>query len=200
MKKKIGIAFVAVFIIGFSIILNLDKLSMLFMSMDEEYAKFEVSGDTAIMTGVINTKTPKDVEALIKEHPNLKTIIMKNVPGSIDDSANLEASRIIRKYGLNTYVPSNGMIASGGTDFFCAGINRTIEEGAEIGVHSWAGDGIEDASTLSKDHPEHQKYIEYYKEMGIPEDFYWFTIKAAPASDIYMMNKDEMKKYKLINE
>ncbi|MEA1973962.1 MAG: hypothetical protein U9N10_00240 [Bacillota bacterium] len=198
MKKKIGIAIVVVFIIGLSVILNIDKLIPILM--DIEYAKFEVTGDTAIMTGVINTGTPKDVEDLIKKHPNLKTIIMKNVPGSIDDIANLEASRLIRKYGLNTHVPSDGMIASGGTDFFCAGVKRTIENGAEIGVHSWASGDIEDASKLSRNHPEHKKYLDYYNEMDILEDFYWFTIEAAPASDIYIMNKDEMEKYKLINK
>ncbi len=170
-----------------------------FAQEDEEYAKFEVNGDLAIMTGVINSKTPKDVETLVKEYPNLKTIVMKDVPGSMDDVANLEASRIIRKYGLNTHVPKDGMVASGGTDFFCAGVNRTIEEGARIGVHSWAGDGIFDASKLAKDNEEHKKYIDYYKEMGIPTDFYWFTINAAPANDMHFMKKEELKKYKLID-
>lgn len=188
MKKFIiCIVFVTVLMVGF-----------IFAQEDGKYAKFEVNGDTIIMTGVINTRTPKDVKDLIKKHPNLNTIIMKDVPGSIDDIANLETGRLIRKYGLNTHVPRNGIIASGGTDLFCAGVNRTIEEGAKIGVHSWSGNGIEDATILSKRNSEHQKYIEYYKEMGIPEDFYWFTINAAPASDIYMMNREEMKKYKLI--
>lgn len=122
-----------------------------------EYAKFQVQGDTAVMTGVITTRTVDDVKDLLRDNPGLKTIVMKDVPGSADDLANLEASRLIRKHGLDTHVPSDGMIASGGTDFFCAGVNRTIEEGAEVGVHSWAGDGVEDASILPIDHPEHQK-------------------------------------------
>lgn len=198
MKKKIGIGVVVVFIITLSAVLNMDKLTAIFMGI--EYAKFEVSGDTAIMTGVIYTGTPKDVEDLMKKYPNLNTIVMKDVPGSIDDIANLEASRLIRKYGLNTHVPSDGMIASGGTDFFCAGVKRTVEEGGEIGVHSWAGGDIEDASKLPRNHPEHKKYLDYYNEMNILEAFYWFTITAAPANDIYMMNKAEMEKYKLIKE
>lgn len=36
--------------------------------------------------------------------------------------------------------------------------------------------------------------------MSIPEDFYWFTIQAAPASDIYNMTHEEMYEYKLLTE
>lgn len=198
MKKKIGVGILGVFIVLLILIMNIDKLMFLFMGIDIEYAKFKVDGDNLIMNGIIYSETPKDIKKILIDNPNVKNIIMENVPGSIDDIANLEASRIVRKYGLNTYVPSYGMIASGGTDFFCAGVERKIDDGAEIGVHSWAGDGVKDASNLPKDHPEHEKYIDYYKEMGIPEDFYWFTIQAANANEIYIMSKEELTKYKLI--
>lgn len=198
MRKKSSLTLIFIVLIGLAIVLNFDRLSLLMAG--EESTKFTVDGDTAVMTGVINSKTITDVENLIKDHPNVTTIIMKDVPGSMDDLANLEASRLVRAHGFNTYVPGDGIIASGGTDFFCAGVKRTIEDGAQIGVHSWGGDGIEDASTLPKDHVEHKKYLDYYKEMGIPEDFYWFTIKAAPASDIHMMSKGELETYRLATE
>ena len=64
---------------------------------------------------------------------------MQNVQGSVDDEANIAAARLVRERGLNTLIPGSGMIASGGTDFFLAGVKRTVQPGAKIGVHSWTG-------------------------------------------------------------
>ena len=200
MKKKIGIIILGLVLVLGTVAVNFEYIVYMYMSMTEEKVNFEVVGDKAIMTGVIEKSAIQSVKDLIKNHPEVKTIVMKNVPGSMDDVSNLEASRLVREAGLNTHVPADGMIASGGTDFFCAGVNRRADEGAEIGVHSWWSEGVTDASTLSKDHPEHQKYIDYYNEMSIPTAFYWFTIQAAPAESIYNMTRDELVKYKLVTE
>lgn len=200
MKKKIGISIGGILVIAMLIIANIGKLTEVYIDKTEGTAKFTVEGKKAYMNGVISGSTISRVEALIKDHPEVKTIVMVNVPGSIDDESNLIASRLIRKAGLNTKVPENGMIASGGVDFFCAGVERTAHKSAEMGVHSWAGEGVNDATKLPKDHEEHKKYIEYYKEMGIPEDFYWFTIQVAPAESIHNMTQEERVQYKLIKE
>jgi len=200
MNKKLGIVVLTVVLLLGTLAVNFENIAYSVMGMFEEKVSFEVVGDQAIMTGTIDSSTINSVESLIKNHPEVKTIVMKNVPGSMDDESNLIASRLVRKAGLNTHVPADGMIASGGTDFFCAGVVRTIEVGAEIGVHSWAGDGVTNANTLSKDHPEHQKYLDYYNEMNIPQDFYWFTIQAAPAESIHNMTRAELVKYALVSE
>jgi hypothetical protein len=88
------------------------------------------------------------------------------------------------------------MIASGGTDFFLAGKKRIIENGAMIGVHSWDSPG-ESALDLPKDNEEHQKYLSYYNQVGIPAEFYWFTLKAAPPEDIHFMTDDEITKFQI---
>ncbi len=168
----------------------------------EEMSNFTIDGDKAIMSGVISEDTIRQVKKLIAEYPAVKTIVMKNVEGSVDDVSNLEASRLIRTAGIDTYVPSGGFIASGGTDFFCAGVKRTVEEGAKVGVHSWADDKVNNAALLSKDSEEHKKYIAYYEEMKMPnpEGFYFFTIEAAVADDMYYMTMDELATYGLISE
>ncbi|WP_152558771.1 COG3904 family protein [Endozoicomonas numazuensis] len=140
---------------------------------------------------------PVKYEQLLNENPQATTIVMEYVEGSVDDEANLEAARLVRLNKLNTLVPGDGLIASGGTDFFLAGLKRTIKEGAQIGVHSWAGFGIDDASKLPRTDPEHQEHLQYYKEMGIPADFYWYTLEAAPSDDIHWMTQEEIKRYKV---
>ena len=77
----------------------------------------------------------------------------------------LQAARLVRSYGLNTVVLADSLIASGGVDFFLAGVERTIEPGAKLGVHTWGGDGFSGAE-LPRDDPEHNCYLAYYSEMG----------------------------------
>ncbi len=173
--------------------LTMDELFALLVD-EIRGATFDVQGDHAIMTGVIGPSTPGRVLQLILESPQVKTIIMQDVPGSMDDHSNLRAAKLVRRMGLGIHVPADGEIASGGTDFFLAGVRRSWEMGARFGVHSWGGFG-EDGDQVPADDPEHRKYLDYYAEMGIPAEFYWYTLKAAPASDIHWMTKAELERY-----
>ncbi len=100
-------------------------------------ATFSVDGTIAEMNGVIDFTTPDAVRTLLAEHPDVTTIVMVDVPGSADDPENLEAARMVPAHGVTTVVPSNGVIASGGVDFFLAGKTRIIEPCAKLGVHDW---------------------------------------------------------------
>lgn len=168
----------------------------------DEMSTFKIDGDKAYMNGTISADTIRQVKKLISDYPKVTTIVMENIDGSIDDESNLIASRLVREAKYNTIVPKNGHIASGGTDFFCAGIIRTAYETSKIGVHSWAGNGIENAALLEKDDPSHKPYIDYYKEMSMPdpEGFYFFTINSAKADGMHYMDMDELKKYGLITK
>lgn len=167
---------------------------------DYEAVTFAVGGENAVMTGVIDHTISERVERLRREHPEVTTIVMADVPGSVDDEANLVAARLVREYGWNTTVPSDGVIASGGVDFFVAGVERTIEEGAQLGVHTWGGGwwGQRSGADLPRDDPEHRRYLDYYAEMGIPAAFYWFTLDAAPADSIHNMTPDELVRYGIV--
>lgn len=162
-------------------------------------ASFTVDGDVATMTGAIKGSTPQAVAELIDQHPDLRQIVLLDVPGSLDDVSNLEASRMVRDAGLDTHVPADGQISSGGVDFFCAGVTRTAEPGARFGVHAW-GAGRVDGSEVPEDDPRHDEYLDYYEEMGVPAEFYWFTLSAAPAAEIYWMTEEEIEAYGLLTE
>lgn len=173
-----------------------------FMAAVEEElrgAVFAVEGRAALMHGVIGPSTPGRVLELILEFPEVDTIVMEEVPGSMDDDSNLRAARLVRRRGFTTIVPSGGMIASGGTDFFLAGVRRIVEPGGMIGVHSWDGFN-EEGRDLPEDHPEHAKYLDYYREMGVPSDFYRFTLEAAPADDIHWMTAREISRFAVASD
>ncbi len=167
-------------------------------------ATFEVEGETAFMYGVIDHTTPEVVQALVDEHPEVTRIVMVDVPGSDDDPANLKASRLVRENGLTTVVPSNGVIASGGVDFFTAGKTRVVEACGKLGVHSWNEDGPDGEIILGnevpRNHESHKMFLDFYREMGIPEEFYWFTLDAAPSQRIHWMSDEEIVLYGLEKE
>jgi len=160
---------------------------------------FEIKGDKAIMRGTIGVSTPYRVMELVFFHPEVKTIVMTDVPGSVDDDSSLRASRMVRAHGLNTHVPSDGEVASGGTDFFQAGVQRTCGKGALFGVHSWSEFGAE-GTDYPRNSEEHKMYLDYCDEMGIPQSFYWYTLEVAPATDIHYMSEEELVKYGLLTE
>ncbi|MCP4758402.1 MAG: alpha/beta hydrolase fold domain-containing protein [Planctomycetes bacterium] len=160
---------------------------------------FEVEGDEAHAYGTIDGTTPGRVMQLLLDHPAVRTIVLDDVPGSLDDDSNLRACRLIRHHGLATHVPRDGEIASGGVDMFCAGVERTAEPGAMIGVHSWGGVGESGVAT-PKDHEAHEMYLEYGREMGLPDAFYWFTIEAAGPGDIHWMTPKELDRYGVLTD
>ena len=64
-------------------------------------------------------------------------------------------------------------------------------------MHSWS-DGRRDAKDFPRDASEHEANRKYIADMLGDDAFYWFTIYAAPADDIYWMRPDEIVEYGLL--
>ena len=152
--------------------------------------EFTVEGDMIVATGVVDRSAIRSFREITAESPGAKTLVLRTIDGSADDEANLELGRMVRRAGFTTIVPSDGLVASGGTDLFLAGVVRILEEGACVGVHSWGDDDV-DGSSLPRTSSSHRPYLEYYRFMEIPEGFYWFTLESASASDIHWMDRSE---------
>ncbi len=92
-----------------------------------QFGLFKVLKDnkTVEMDGDIRTKTLKDFNELQGMYSNIKTINIKNCDGSLDDTANLKMSLKVHQSGINIHLMDNAEIASGGVDFFLAGVKRT---------------------------------------------------------------------------
>jgi len=172
---------------------------------DNDTAKFtfkdnDTSSVTVYMNGVIGSDTLTVLQELFNSYPQITTLIMQDVPGSMDDEINLLASMEIRNRGINTHIPTDGMVASGGSDMFLAGVKRTIEAGAKIGVHSWSDGSGKVALDYPRDHQAHVIYLDYYNAIGITTDFYWYTLAAASADNIHWMTTEEITQYGILAE
>lgn len=147
------------------------------------------------MTGLINSKTFKQIKAEIKKNPQVSTIVMLDVPGSLDDETNFKMCNWVRSQGLTTLLLKDSHVASGGTDFFLAGKKRVLEKGARVGVHSWRDTLGKEAKDIPKTDQAHEMNRKYIEDMLGQDDFYWYTIYAASADDIYYMSLEEMNTY-----
>ncbi|MGH1385273.1 hypothetical protein [Kordia sp.] len=167
---------------------------------------FTVQSDneTVIMNGEIKSRTLQDFNNMLAGHPEIKQIHMAEVPGSSDDEINLQVGAKVRQNGINTHILDNGLIASGGVDFFLAGVQRTKGNNTQIGVHSWADGSGNEATNYPNDSTEHLRYIQYYESIGYTNqwsrDFYFYTINAASADNIHWMTEAEITQYGLITE
>jgi hypothetical protein len=160
------------------------------------------------MNGVINSKSLKNFNNIYSAYPNIKNINIKTCEGSMDDETNLLLSAKVHELKINIHLMDNGLIASGGVDFFLAGIKRTMGSNTKIGVHSWAGSNDDGKEVTAKyfpvGHQFHLPYINYYKNVGFTqkdaEAFYYFTINAAKAESIHWMTIEVIIKYKLLTD
>lgn len=171
---------------------------VLFMNSIET-TQFEVRGDELWMNGEINSKTYAQFVAILEENPQITTIVEEVVPGSLDDDTMIRLAYLVREKGLNTKLLAHSAIDSGGVDLFLAGVERTMASGAHIGVHSWS-DGFRDAADYPRDAPEHEQNRKYIEDMLGNDEFYWFTIYAAPAAGIYEMTEAEIEQYGLVTQ
>ena len=160
---------------------------------------FTAQGNQLIINGTTGSNSLADLQAALAAHPETEVIVLNRVEGSDDDAVNLQMARMIRDRHLDTHLNMDSIIESGGIELFIGGVNRTMSEGARIGVHSWFDeDEKHQGRDLPKDHPDHQPYLETYRVLGVPEDLYWFILAAASSDEMYFMTEAEIDRFDIL--
>lgn len=178
------------------ILIGCQNLAIIALNATEQ-TSLSVQGDRLYMMGLLNSKTFDQMQETINANPQVNTLVFTAMPGSIDDEVTFEMGRWLRSKNLDTHLTAKSVISSGAVDLFLSGTNRTMENGAQIGVHSWA-DGSKEAADYPRDSEEHALNLNYIVDMGVDGDFYWFTIYEAPADAISWMDTADVVKYGLI--
>lgn len=177
-------------------------------SLQTQFGIFKVQADqtTVLMNGVIDTPTLDNFNAMFAQYPDINRITIQDVEGSNNDEINLLVSKRVHDLNITTHLNDNGLIASGGVDFFLAGIQRTMGSNTRIGVHSWGGEDDSGQTVTATDfpvgHAYHLQYINYYTSIGFTQEeaeaFYYFTINAAAFDGIHFMTAQEIETYKIL--
>jgi|SaaInlV_125m_DNA_1040241.scaffolds.fasta_scaffold49204_2 hypothetical protein len=206
-KTKIG-AWVLAISLLFGILASIPPvrfIAYIIYLNNTETTEFSVNNTELFINGYLNSKTYDQFMAIIEENPQIETLVEgDSMHGSTDDEIMFKLAYKVRELGLNTKILPDAVIESGAVDLFLAGKERIIVEGPDgkfprIGVHSWS-DGITDAKDFPKDSPEHEENRKYIEKMLGNDSFYWFTIYAAPANNIYKMSKDEVLEHNVATQ
>ncbi len=179
-----------------SLLILLSSCGALIQLTDQKASIKETSSTSIELNGVLGKQMHKKLSKYLSENSGIQKIILNQIPGSMNDEWNVKTCLLINKRHIETYLKSKSIIASGGVDLFISGTKRTIEKGAIIGVHSWS-DGKKDGSEYPNDSKEHDLFIDFFNQIEVDTSFYWFTLKAAPAKDIYWMTAHDIEKYRL---
>lgn len=184
--------------VGVAVVTGCTHLQVAYLNSYDSIA-FEPSGEDLLVSGTLNQFSLASFEQAIAENPETTRLVLMYVPGSVDDETNLKLGNRVRDLGLDTHLTADSEVHSGGTDLFLAGVERSMEEGAIIGVHSWA-EGNRAGADFPKDDPVHESYVSYTARMLGSADFYWFTLDAAPVEDTYIMTPADIAKYGLLTK
>ena len=171
----------------------------LFRPEPEGLLEWRVEGSRAYGYGYTDSRSVGIIRDLVAEHPEVDTLVLQSMPGTRDVDMNRRIARRIRREGLNTHISADGMAASGAVDLFLAGVQRTAECGARIGVHSWGSPLGYDAQDAVRDEqaPRQKAFL---RELGIDEGFYGFTRAAAGPEEIYNLTREEMERWGVVTE
>ncbi len=161
-----------------------------------------VAADTVEMSGTVDNLTPGRFRKMMAAYPGIRRIEMIDCAGSVDEEANLQLARMVRRAGISTHVPAHGSVRSGAVELFLAGVRHTADDGAEFVVHSWMDeDGLE-ANDYPPSDPVHAEYLNYYTEMGVPADtarkFYAMT-NSVPFDSQLALSRADIQAYNLLH-
>ncbi len=161
------------------------------------YGPFRVlDANRAALVAVTDSYSPAEFDRMLAEWPDIDTLEFVECPGTHDDRANLRLGRMIRQNGISAVVPEGGSVRSGAVELFLAGVTRRIDDDAEFAVHAWLDDLGMGAWDYAPDSPEHLKYLDYYREMGMGEQeaarFYAMT-NSVPFESALWLTGAEMR-------
>jgi hypothetical protein len=163
----------------------------------EAYGPFRVLDERrAALVDATDAASPREFQAMLRDHPGIAAIEMVECPGTDDDTANLALGRMIRAAGIATHVPANGSVRSGAVELFLAGSTRAIDDGAEFAVHAWRDSDGREPGDFAADSPVNRAYLDYYRQMGLADaqGFYNMT-NAVPNDDARWLTAQDMRRW-----
>ena len=157
-----------------------------------------LDSERAALVGSTDRRSPAAFESMMRAHPGIRVLEMRECPGTEDDLANLRLGRMIRAAGIVTYVPAGGSVRSGGVELFLAGARRYADPEAEFAVHAWIDGEGREADDFDASAPENRKYLDYYRQMGMSDSearaFYAMT-NSVPFAEALWFDGAEMARW-----
>lgn len=144
---------------------------------------FAVVNERLLMHGRIASRTLDEFREVMRQNPQITTIVMQEMEGARDDAPVAALGRELRVHGLATALQSDSYIVGGAVPLFLAGTDRRMVEGARIGLSNWSK--VDRA---------------YVEEMLGSDGFYQFALQVGATDRIHEMTAQEIAQYGLLTE
>lgn len=151
--------------------------------------------------GTITPGTAERFKAeLEKRGSYVKTVVLSSPGGSVADA--LSMGRLIRERKLDTRVEAKALCASSCPLIFAAGVKRTAQAGAAIGVHQVFAahqpgmarlDGAEGMAQAQRVSAEAQRHL---VSMGV-DPRVWISAMETPPQEMFYFTAEELRELKL---
>ena len=153
--------------------------------------EFSVVNERLIIRGEISARTAAAFADVLKQNPQVSTIVLQHITRVTDVPAVFAIGRLIRARGLHTVLQSDSDIHAEAGFMFLAGVERRMVAGAQIGLGSWTARDFSRA-------PDFAGASEYTVEMLGSDAFYLFALRKGPSDGIYVMTEDEIAQFGLL--
>lgn len=173
-------------------------LALVLQKPNPNLLRFDVDGTYAYGYGVTDGRSEGVIDDLVRNHPDVETLVFVNMPGTQDVTSNYRLARDIRRAGLATELRADSRIASGAVDLFLAGNPRRIACGARIGVHAWGTGGFDAQDAIWDNHRSYSR--DFLTDMGIDPDFYDFRTEVAGSEAIYWLTHEDIARWDIATE
>ncbi|MEM7729989.1 MAG: hypothetical protein AAF311_12065 [Pseudomonadota bacterium] len=172
--------------------------ALLLREPDPDLLSFEVEATHAYGYGYTDGRSETAVRRLLRDHPEVDTLVFMDMPGTRDVTSNYRLARTIRAAGLATELRPGSRIASGAVDLFLAGTERRVACGAKVGVHAWGGSGFDAQDAVWDNHRAYSR--DFLSDMGVNPDFYDFRTQAAGTEAMHWMSPAEIEHWGVATE
>ena len=79
----------------------------------DDWLSLDVRGTMLFVNGVINSDSYEEIYYILRENPQVNTLVLTNIPGSMDDETNLALGLELHRANVTMYLPKDAEIASG---------------------------------------------------------------------------------------
>ncbi|WP_224823433.1 hypothetical protein [Cognatishimia sp. MH4019] len=155
--------------------------------------------DTVTLRGAI---APGDGARIVAELQRIApTIVTLDSPGgSVSDA--LEIGRTLRQLEMTTQIAEQSVCLSACPYIFVGGVQRTVAEGARVGVHqhSFGENTMLPAFLATQDIQSGQaEVLAHFDDMGIDLRIMGPAL-ATPSNEIYILNRTELTDWNVVSE
>ena len=173
----------------------MESVYISFSSYETGGYELSIKDNTLLLDGKFSYGISKDFEQLLNENPQVKTIAFFSQGGKNHEA--MKISSIIKKRGLNTYVPEYCVSAC--ATAFIGGQKRLMSSKALLGFHR--GKPTHNKKKFSEEEEKDNLYetIKFYKENGIDKEFVK-RFHRTPPEEMWYPRDEELLKQGIVTE